>query len=206
MQTELIQTGRLQRAIEALLFVASEALSIDRLAKLTEASHVEVTQALAELQADCAHRGIVVREIAGGYRFASAPDVREIVEAYLLPPRATLSPAAMETLAIIAYNEPTTKAQMEAIRGVNVDSVVATLLDRRFIVEAGRRDVVGRPMLYKTTPEFLESFGLRSRAELPAVDFKAAEGPVELPFAQTIRSDDEHPTPAEGELTSSLPA
>ena len=96
MQAELIETGVLQRAIEALLFVASESLSIKQLAKLTKAPEVEVTQALAQIEADFAERGIVLREIAGGYRFASAPGARDVVEAYLLPPKTNLSPAALE--------------------------------------------------------------------------------------------------------------
>jgi segregation and condensation protein B len=180
-QPELLETGSLQRSIEALLFVASESLSIDRLAKLTHASHVEVAETLAKIQADFAERGIVVREIAGGYRFASSPAARDVVEAYLLPPKTNLSPAALETLAIVAYMQPVTKAELEGVRGVNVDSVVSTLLDRRFISEAGRRDTPGRPMTFKTTPEFLESFGLRSLAELPRVDLEK-----EMPVALTL--------------------
>src|ERR1700722_21903 len=101
MQTELIETGELQRAIEALLFVASESLSIDRLVKLTGATHVDVTVALGAIAERFAERGIVLREIAGGYRFAGAPAARASVEAYLLPPKSNLSPAALETLAIV---------------------------------------------------------------------------------------------------------
>jgi segregation and condensation protein B len=180
-QPELLETGSLQRSIEALLFVASESLSIERLAKLTRASHVDVARTLAKIQADFGERGIVVREIAGGYRFASSPAARDVVEAYLLPPKTNLSPAAMETLAIVAYMQPVTKGEIEGVRGVNVDSVVSTLLDRRFIAEAGRRDTPGRPMTYKTTPEFLESFGLRSLGELPHIDLE-----TELPLALAL--------------------
>jgi segregation and condensation protein B len=190
-QPELLETGSLQRSIEALLFVASESLSIERLVKLTHASHVEVAGTLAKIQADFAERGIVVREIAGGYRFASSPAAREVVEAYLLPPKTNLSPAAMETLAIVAYMQPVTKAEIEGVRGVNVDSVVSTLLDRRFITEAGRRDTPGRPLTYKTTPDFLESFGLRSLGELPNVDLE-----TELPVALTLPLPEPAPAPA----------
>ncbi len=171
----------MKRSLEALLFVASESLSIDTLAKLTGAPHVEVASALQALTEEYAERGIMVREIAGGYRFASAPAARAVVEAYLLPAKTNLSAPAMETLAIIAYLQPTTKGEIEAIRGVNVDSVVTTLLDRRFILESGRRETVGRPIEYRTTPEFLESFGLRSLAELPPVDLDAALAEVPLP-------------------------
>ncbi len=179
MQPELVDTGHLQRTIEALLFVASEALSIKTLAKITGAEEREVTVALQKIDEDFAHRGVVLREIAGGYRFASSPEAREAVEAYLLPPKSNLSPAALETLAIAAYMQPVTKGDIEGIRGVSADSVIATLVDRRFLVESGRKDVPGRPMLYKTTAEFLEAFGLRALEELPPIDVDAAV-PVEL--------------------------
>ena len=182
-QAELLDTGALQRSIEAVLFVASEALSIKTLATLTGAEAADVTVALQRIDADFAARGIVLREVAGGYRFASSPAARAVVEAYLLPPKTNLSPAALETLAIVAYNEPVTKGQIEEIRGVGADSVVATLLDRRFIAESGRKESPGRPMLYKTTPEFLEAFGLNSLEDLPAVDLDAEQRrDVELPM------------------------
>ncbi|MEO7039781.1 MAG: SMC-Scp complex subunit ScpB [Candidatus Elarobacter sp.] len=179
MQPELVDTGKLQRELEALLFVASEALSIKTLAKLTGAEQSEVTVALQQIDGEFAHRGVVLREIAGGYRFASSPAAREAVEAYLMPPKNNLSPAALETLAIAAYMQPVTKGEIEGIRGVSADSVIATLVDRRFLTESGRKDVPGRPMLYKTTPDFLEAFGLRSLEELPPIDVDAA-APVEL--------------------------
>jgi segregation and condensation protein B len=90
----------------------------------------------------------------------------------------------METLAIVAYTQPVTKADLEAVRGVNVDSVVATLIDRRFIVEAGRREVPGRPIEYRTTADFLESFGLRSLDELPPVDLESQALELPLPIAR----------------------
>ncbi|GAC1308270.1 MAG: SMC-Scp complex subunit ScpB [Vulcanimicrobiaceae bacterium] len=189
MQLELIEpaageaTEALQRSIEALLFVAGEALSIERLVTLTRASHVEVAETLQTIAEAYAERGIVLRDVAGGYRFATSPAAREAVEAYLMPAKTNLSPAAMETLAIVAYLQPVTRAEIEAVRGVNVDSVVGTLVDRRFIAEAGRRDVAGRPMEYATTPEFLESFGLRSLEELPAVDLDAEARESTLPIA-----------------------
>jgi segregation and condensation protein B len=183
MQTELIETGALQRSLEALLFVASESLSIEALVALTDASHVEVAETLAKIAEDFSERGIVLREVAGGYRFASSPAARSAVEAYLMPPKTNLSPAAMETLAIVAYLQPVTRPEIEAVRGVNVDSVVNTLLDKRFVTEAGRRDVAGRPMEYRTTSEFLESFGLRSLSELPPVDLEAEALEIPLPIA-----------------------
>ena len=203
-QSELIDTGALQRTIEALLFVASEPLSIKRIAKLTGAEESDVTVALQHVDEAFAERGMVLRQVAGGYRFASSPAARAVVEAYLLPPRTNLSPAALETLAIVAYNEPVTKTQVEEIRGVSADSVIATLLDRRFIAESGRKEAPGRPMLYKTTPEFLEAFGLNSLDDLPAVDLDLAPREVELPMtAPTEHAPAERSEPNEeaGELS-----
>lgn len=197
-QAELLETGALQRTIEALLFVASEPLSIKRVAKLTGAEESDVTIALQHIDEMFAERGMVLRQVAGGYRFASSPEARRVVEAYLLPPRTNLSPAALETLAIVAYNEPVTKTQVEEIRGVSADSVIATLLDRRFIAESGRKESPGRPMLYKTTPEFLEAFGLNSLDELPAVDLDAlASREVELPMIAPAHAEPVAPAEAE---------
>ncbi len=170
---------RLTSPVEALLFVAGEPLSIKQMAKLTRASEVEIAATLARVTADYAERGIVVREAGGGYRFATSPLARDAVEAYVLPPKTTLSMPALEALAIVAHMQPVTKSEIEAVRGVNSDSVVSTLLDRGLIGEAGRKDVVGRPMQYRTTPFFLESFGLRSLDDLPEVELEAGQ-PLEL--------------------------
>ncbi len=191
MQTELVATGVLRRSLEALLFVASESLSIDALVRLTGASHIEVAETVAGIAEDFANRGMVLREVAGGYRFATSPAARQAVEAYLLPAKTNLSPAAMETLAIVAYLQPVTKAEIEAVRGVNVESVVSTLVDRRFIAEGGRRELPGRPLEYKTTAEFLESFGLRSLAELPPVDLEAESFELQLPSAPKALDGDD---------------
>lgn len=179
-----IDHALLQRKIEALLFVAGEALSLKELARLTGAPETDVAAAIQRIDEAYAERGIVLREIAGGYRFATATEVRDVVEAYLLPPKTALSPAAMETLAIVAYLQPVTKAEIEQLRGVNVDGVIKTLIERRLVVEAGRKDVVGRPILYKTSDEFLEAFGLRSLNDLPPLEEQAdGEGlPLTLPL------------------------
>lgn len=161
---------RLERPVEALLFVASEALSIPQLAKLLRADEREIAAVLQHIEAQYGERGIVLREVAGGYRFATSPLARDVVEAYLLPPKTSLSTPALEALAVIAHLQPVTRSEIEAIRGVNSDSVVNTLLDRGLISEAGRKDVVGRPMQYTTTPFFLESFGLRSLDDLPDLE------------------------------------
>ncbi len=170
---------RLQRPVEALLFVASEALSIQQLATLLRAQEREIAAVLQQIEAEYNDRGIVLREVAGGYRFATSPLARDVVEAYLVPPKTTLSTPALEALAIVAHLQPVTRSEIEAIRGVNSDSVVNTLLDRGLIIEAGRKDVVGRPMQYKTTPSFLESFGLRSLDDLPDLELEPGQ-PLEF--------------------------
>jgi segregation and condensation protein B len=170
---------RLTAPVEALLFVAGEPLSIKQIAKAVRAGEKEVASTLQRIQSDYTDRGIVLREVAGGYRFATSPLARDAVEAYLLPPKNNLSSPAMETLAIVANMQPVTKGEIESIRGVNSDSVVNTLMDRSLIAEAGRKDVVGRPMQYKTTAFFLESFGLRSLEELPEVELEPGQ-PLEL--------------------------
>lgn len=177
--------------IEGLLFVCSEALSIKQLAKLCRADEKNVAAALQHITEEYADRGIVVREVAGGYRFATSSRVRDVVEAYLLPPKTHLSAPALETLAIVAYMQPVTKSEIEAVRGVSADSVVATLLERQFLAEAGRKDVVGRPILYETTPEFLEAFGLRSLSELPALP---AEVPLQMPLVIAEIEKSEEPS------------
>ncbi len=170
---------RITPAVEALLFVASEALETKRIAKLTGEDEKAVALAIQRLEERYSNGGVVLREVAGGYRFATSSGVREVVEAYLLPPRTTLSTPALEALAIVAHMQPVTKGEVEAIRGVNSDSVVSTLLDRSLIAEAGRKDVVGRPMTYKTTGLFLESFGLNSLDDLPQLELEPG-APLEL--------------------------
>lgn len=171
---------RIAPAIEALLFVASEPLNAKRIAKLVDEDERAVALALQRLQEQYEERGLVVREAGGGYRFATSPLVRAVVESYLLPPRTSISTQALETLAIVAHMQPVTRSEIESIRGVNSDSVVSTLLERGFVEEAGRKDVVGRPMLYQTTQFFLESFGLRSLDDLPPLELESGQ-PLELP-------------------------
>ena len=166
-------------AVEALLFVASEPLETKRIAKLTGEDEKAIALAIQRLEARYSEGGIVLREVAGGYRFATSSGVRDVVEAYLLPPKTSLSAPALETLAIVAHMQPVTKSEIEAIRGVNSDSVVNTLIDRNLIAEAGRKDVVGRPMQYKTTAVFLESFGLNSLDDLPQLELEPGQ-PLEL--------------------------
>ncbi len=157
----------LRSRIESVLFVAAEPVSDEQLAAVTGATLDDVRGAIAELRSAHADSGVSLREVGGGYRLASNPACKEDVERFLLPPKTHMSAASMETLAIVAYLQPVTRAEIESIRGVNVDGVMYTLEQRQFVKELGRKDVVGRPIIYGTTDFFLEAFGLRSLEELP---------------------------------------
>jgi segregation and condensation protein B len=134
----------------------------------------EIRRAIDELTADyaAADRGIEIRAIAGGYRMATKPEHHDIVRAFArsLKPPVRLSLAALETLAVIAYKQPITVPEISEIRGVDSSGVIGTLLDRKLITTAGRKQVIGRPILYKTTREFLLRFGLKDLNELPSME------------------------------------
>ena len=157
----------LRSRIESILFVAAEPVSEKELCVVTGAGADDVRSALVELREARADSGVALREVGGGYRLASNPDCRSDVERFLLPPRTSMSAASLETLAIVAYLQPVTRAEIESIRGVNVDGVMNTLEQRRFVKELGRKEVVGRPIIYGTSEYFLEAFGFRSLDDLP---------------------------------------
>jgi len=157
----------LRNRVEAILLVADKPAGERDICEAVKASPAEVRAALREIAASFQGRGIVLREVGGGWRLATDPQCREDVERFLLPPKTHMSQAALETLSIVAYLQPVTRAEVESLRGVNVDGVMQTLEDRRLIKELGRKDTVGRPIIYGTTDRFLESFGLRALDELP---------------------------------------
>jgi segregation and condensation protein B len=159
----------LRNRVEAILLVADKPASERDICEAVKASPPEVRAALKEIVASFEGRGITLREVAGGWRLATDPQCREDVERYLLPPKTHMSQASLETLSIIAYLQPVTRAEIESLRGVNVDGVMQTLEERRLIKELGRKDTVGRPIIYGTTDLFLEAFGLRALDELPAL-------------------------------------
>lgn len=179
------------KSLEAVLFVSDEPLSSVLLAQALDVERREVEDALDGLARALEGRdsGMVLRNIAGGWQLATNPDVSQVVEAFVLSSRhARLTKAALETLAIVAYKQPVTRHQIAAIRGVNSDGVLRSLADRSLITEVGREDVPGRPVLYGTTPEFLERMGLPSVTALPslaplldAVDAEDAETDVDAP-------------------------
>ena len=159
-----------RRAIEAVLMAATEPVEPGDLAQLVELPVVEVEGLCTLLAAEFAGRGFVLAKVAGGYRFQTHPELAPYVERYVLEGRhARLSSAALETLAVIAYKQPVTRSQLSAVRGVDVDGVVRSLLERGYIVEVGREDTVGHPISYGTTPLFLERLGLDSLDRLPAL-------------------------------------
>jgi segregation and condensation protein B len=162
----------LLRALEALLFVSDEPVASVVLAQALEVDRREVDQLCEELGRAYEERdaGIVIRSIAGGWRLSTHPDAAPFVEQYVLSSRhARLTKAALETLSIVAYKQPVTRHQISAIRGVNSDGVLTALIDRSLVVEVGREEGPGRPILYGTTPEFLERLGLASLSALPSL-------------------------------------
>ena len=157
----------LLRALEALLFVACEPLTVQELAKYTEADEEQVGEALKELTERYADRGFTLRRIAGGYQFVTPEQFAFLVERLYRPKYQQLSSAALEALAIIAYKQPITRAEVAAVRQVDSDSVINTLLEKKLIREVGRVNTAGRAILYGTGEEFLSFFGIDSLDDLP---------------------------------------
>ncbi len=164
--------------IEALLFVADEPVSVLQLAQVLEVSSSQVEKALEELDARCQGRGLRLQCRDHLVQFVTAPEAADHVRRFLgLDAQTKLSPAALEALALVAYRQPVTRAEIDTVRGVNSDSVLRTLLSRGLICALGRLDQVGRPIVYGTTFEFLQHFGLSDLSELPALE--QAEPPAE---------------------------
>jgi segregation and condensation protein B len=175
----------LKGILEAVLFVAGEPLTLDRLVTVLEgSSRAEVRDAMSVLQTDYAAegRGLQVVEVAGGYQIATrvdcAPWIKRLEK---VKAGAKLSRSAMETLAIIAYKQPLVRGEIEQIRGVDTAGVLRTLLDRRLIRIVGRKDIPGRPIMYGTSKQFLQAFGLNDLSDLPALrDIKDLGEPDQL--------------------------
>ena len=175
---------QLQRAIEAILFAAGERIELSRLAMALETDENEVAAA-ADALADTLsieRRGIRILRLDSGYQMVSSGEMADYITKALetrKPPK--LSSSQLETLTIIAYYQPATKAMVEQIRGVDSAYSVAALLNKKLIEEAGRLNVPGRPIQYKTTPDFLRTFGLSSLEELPPIDKISFGEPIEIP-------------------------
>jgi segregation and condensation protein B len=172
-----MEEHELTAVIEALLFVSGEPISLDKLAEVLEETETDrIRQALDRLRQnyDAAGRGLQIVEVAGGYQIATRSECAPWIKALEKIKSATrLSRSGLETLAIVAYKQPVTRGEIEAIRGVDSAGVLKTLLERRIVKIVGRREGLGRPMLYGTTREFLHYFGLKDLSELPAMkEFK----------------------------------
>lgn len=165
--------GDLKAIVEAVVYVIDEPLTASQIAQGLGRDKQEVEEVLASLAEDYAHpgRGLSIREVAGGYKMSTKPEHHEAVRAFVknLKQPFKLSLAALETLAVIAYKQPITAPEIMEIRGVQGAGVLKTLLDRKLITASGRKAVIGKPILYKTTKEFLLHFGLKDLAELPSL-------------------------------------
>jgi segregation and condensation protein B len=180
---EVYQVGTLAErmaVIETLIFVSGEPLSAKTIADVLKEERAVVEDAIAELAAEFNGRdgGLHLRELAGGWQFATRPQYHEHVRAFLRSrPSAKLSLASLETLAVIAYKQPVTVPEILEIRGVQSPSSIKTLLDKKLIVAKGRKETVGRPMMYGTSKDFLMQFGLKDLSELPSMeDFQDLAG------------------------------
>jgi segregation and condensation protein B len=189
----------LKAQLEAIIYAAETPIALDQLIELVKDSvasdgtangteiRSRVRLALEELTVDyySPDRGIEIRQVAGGYRMSTKPEQHDVVKAFAksLKPPVRLSLPALETLAVIAYKQPVTVPEISEIRGVDSNGVIATLLDRKLITTGGRKAVVGRPILYKTTKEFLLHFGLKDVGDLPSME------EFEKLVAQSFQSD-----------------
>jgi len=161
--------------LEAIIYVAKEPVSLNAICKaLPGVERNEIQAKLNELierygQSD---HGIEIREVADGFRFSTKPEHHETLKQFIKSqiPHTRLSLAALETLAVIAYKQPVTVPEIQEIRGVHAAGVIKTLLDKKFVTTAGRKEVLGRPILYKTTKDFLIHFGLKDLSELPSME------------------------------------
>src|SRR6202161_1083542 len=160
-------------ALEAIIYAADEPATIEQLAAALGAEKLAVQSSLDELVASYASedRGIEVRAVAGGYKMYTKPQHHDVVRRFSksLPPPLRLTMPALETLAVISYKQPVTAPEIQEIRGVNTSGVLKTLLDKRLITTAGRKEVIGRPILYRTSKQFLMRFGLSDLEELPSL-------------------------------------
>src|SRR5450755_4414604 len=177
-------------ALEAIIYAADEPATIDQLASALGDEKLAVQSSLDELVDSYANdgRGIEIREVAGGFKLYTKPQQHDVVRRFIksLRPPLRLTMPALETLAVISYKQPVTGPEIGEIRGVNTSGVLKTLLDKRLITTAGRKEVIGRPILYRTSKEFLMRFGLSDLQELPSL--KEFEALAQRKFRPTARN------------------
>ena len=179
-----MEQEQLMRILEAILFAAGERVEVARLAQVLELDPKEIIQAADRLSDELAYerRGIRILRLENGYQMVASGEMVDYITKTLetrKPPK--LSSSQLETLTVIAYYQPATKAMVEQIRGADSSYSVAALMNKKLIEEAGRLNVPGRPIQYRTTPDFLRTFGLSSLEELPPIDKIAFGEPIELP-------------------------
>jgi segregation and condensation protein B len=164
---------QLRAVVEAVIYITDEPLSADQIATALQQPAARIGQVLEELTAEYnkPEHGLTIREVAGGYKMSTKPEHHEAIRTFVknLKPPLKLSLAALETLALIAYKQPITAPEVMEVRGVQGAGVIKTLIDRKLIATAGRKTVLGKPILYKTTKEFLVQFGLKDLSELPTL-------------------------------------
>lgn len=189
-------------SLEALLFAAGEPLTVAQIAGIMQLDKPQVWELLTMLEENCneENRGLCLRKVAGGYQLCAKPQHYALLKQLERVQEVKLSAAAMETLAIVAFKQPVTRGEMEAIRGVKVDGVVNTLLEYGLICEAGRKEALGRPILYATTDKFLLTFGLNSLKDLPAMPEEDGSGPEQISLLDSLRDEDNKKTKDNGEI------
>lgn len=189
-------------SLEALLFAAGEPLTVAQIAGIMQLDKPQVWELLTMLEENCneENRGLCLRKVAGGYQLCAKPQHYALLKQLERVQEVKLSAAAMETLAIVAFKQPVTRGEMEAIRGVKVDGVVNTLLEYGLICEAGRKEALGRPILYATTDKFLLTFGLNSLKDLPAMPEEDGSGPEQISLLDSLRYEDNNKTKDNGEI------
>jgi len=193
---------QLKGLLEAIIYVSEEPVTLAGLEKvLTDVPREEIRAILQELAqaTQSGDRGVEIRVVAGGYRMYTKPEHHEIVRAFVRSqkPPLRLSRQALETLAVVAYKQPVTQPEIHAIRGVDPSSSIATLLEKGLVVTAGRKHVVGRPILYRTSKEFLIRFGLQDLDELPTLKEFEELARASIGEPEPISTDTEAPAPTE---------
>jgi segregation and condensation protein B len=217
----MVTDETLKALIEGIIYIAAEPVSVDAIAKTLEGEDRErLKQKLEEVIQDFerAEHGIQIRQVAGGYKFSSKAEHHEVFRKFVksLKPAVRLSKPALETLAVIAYRQPATLPEIESIRGVDCGGVIHTLLEKKLVVTAGRKNVVGRPILYRTSRDFLVHFGLKDVSELPSLrefeemarqalgaDLEPAGGAEHPPVSESVRTQEPEPGAESEPVTSS---
>jgi segregation and condensation protein B len=191
-------------ALEAIIYAADEPATLEQLAAALGDEKLAVQSSLDELMADYGNesRGIEIREVAGGFKLYTKPQQHDVVRRFIksLRPPLRLTMPALETLAVISYKQPVTAPEIAEIRGVNTSGVLKTLLDKRLITTAGRKEVIGRPILYRTSKEFLMRFGLSDLQELPSLKEFEALAREALGSDEGVAIPDELPTDVQDEV------